>query len=118
MLMISKGFNSGIAACCQFLPPSRVTCTRPSSVPIQIRPALSGEGPIAEIAAQSRLVLPSGRGRIGRSGRTVRSGLMRRQLSPPSEVSRRNCAPSYKMLPFLGENTNGGCTEPHHGPIK
>ena len=41
---LAQGASAGGVTSCQVLPPSRVTWTRPSSVPTQIKEASSGEG--------------------------------------------------------------------------
>src|SRR5436309_1811955 len=65
-------------------PVSLVTCTRPSLVPTQMTPAVSGDSEIDEIANQG---MPPGRppsdsGRILLAGLVLRSGLISAQWSP------------------------------------
>ena len=51
MLTVPHSGKPGIAAVTfvQVLPPSRVTCTRPSSLPAQIRPFCFGDSAMAKM---------------------------------------------------------------------
>src|SRR5207237_10297047 len=78
----------------QFLPPSRVICTRPSFVPTQIVPASFGDSAIANTTpAYSTPMLspvrpPENPCRL--LSFRVRSGLITCQLLPPSVVWEKN----------------------------
>src|SRR5690348_6586868 len=81
------------------LPPSRVTCRLPSSVPTQIRPARFGDSLIEKIvscisAYELSTVTPPDSSCFCCSGLlVVRSGEMRCQVLPWSLDLNRNCAP-------------------------
>src|SRR6266487_313949 len=95
----------------QFFPPSRVTCTTPSFVPAQIRPALSGDSAIANTTSPYSTPMLSGVSPpeiccLLLSFR-VRSGLITCQLLPPSVVMCTNWLPAYTRLWSCGEIVNG-----------
>ena len=83
----------------QVLPPSRVTCTLPSSVPTQITSRFFGDSAIAKIvqwfsAVELSRVSPPDSSCFCLAGSlVVRSGEMRSQESPRSRERNRNCAP-------------------------
>ena len=52
--MRAKSGRSGGVTFSQFLPPSRVTCTKPSSDPVQITLPSCGDGAIVKTARRSR----------------------------------------------------------------
>src|SRR6059036_3272674 len=89
----------------QFLPPSRVTCTLPSSVPTQIRFGFFGDSQIEKIvvcisAEELSTVIPPDCSCFCFSGSfVVRSGEMRSQVSPRLRDRNRNCEPTY-IVPF------------------
>jgi hypothetical protein len=76
----------------QVLPPSRVTCSRPSSEPAQITPRSTGLGArairvVKFSAPVASIVMPPERSCLCQSGLSVvRSGLMTVQVSPRSVV--------------------------------
>ncbi len=77
------------------LPSSRVTWTLPSLVPHQIRPAVSGDSEIVEIANHGIPpgTPPSDSGRIFSVSFVLRSGLISVQWSPRSTDFRRTWLP-------------------------
>ena len=89
----------------QCAPPSRVTCTLPSSVPTQTVFASSGDSLITLIvvfdsADELSTVMPPDSSCFCFSGSlVVRSGEIRCQVSPWSVERKRNCAPMY-TTPF------------------
>src|SRR5262245_17348595 len=81
----------------QLLPSSRVTCTRPLSVPTQTRPSAAGDGAIAKITpkphALARATGTSPSQPLAPGTPPVRSGLITSQ-DPPALVERKStCAP-------------------------
>jgi hypothetical protein len=75
----------------QLFPPSRVTCTRPSLVPAQITPLSFGDSAMAKTTLKYStlrlsIVRPPESPSLLRSFR-VRSGLISRQVTPPSFVA-------------------------------
>src|ERR1043166_8547172 len=96
----------------QLLPPSRVTWTRPSFVPTQISPACRRDSAIAYTTSPYSTPMLSGGSPpeiccLDLSLR-VRSGLMTRQLRPPSADMWTNWLPVYTVLWSWGEMVNGG----------
>src|SRR6266571_1700603 len=83
----------------QVLPPSRVSCTLPSSVPTQIKFGFFGESEIAKIvvcisAEELSTVTPPDCSCFCFSGSlVVRSGEIRSQVWPWSRERNKNCAP-------------------------
>src|SRR5436190_17121480 len=83
----------------QVLPPSRVNCKLPSSVPTQIKFESFGDSQMEKIvvcisADELSTVIPPDSSCFCFSGSlVVRSGEMRCQLSPRSRERKRNCAP-------------------------
>src|SRR5438477_5406557 len=83
----------------QLFPPSRVTCTLPSSVPTQIRSAFFGDSQIVKrvqwfSALELSTERPPDSPCLSLAGSWVlRSGEMRSQLSPRSRERNRNWAP-------------------------
>src|SRR6266511_5277962 len=92
-------------------PPSRVTCTRPSFVPAQIKPALRGDSAMANTTPAYSTPMLSG----VRPPEicclllsfSVRSGLITCQLLPPSVVMCTTWLPAYTRLWSCGEIVNG-----------
>src|ERR1700752_4104909 len=95
----------------QFLPPSRVMCTRPSLVPAQITPASFGDSAIAKTAPAYSTPILSGVSPPELPMRVlslrVRSGLMGCQLFPPSVVTSTYWLPTYTLLWSCGEMVMG-----------
>src|SRR5207247_10113271 len=85
----------------QFLPPSRVTCTRPSLVPAHNSPALSGDSAIANTTSPYSTPMLSGVSPPEICCRllslSVRSGLITCQLLPPSVVLCADWLPGYAV---------------------
>src|SRR6185295_12047579 len=83
------------------LPPSRVTCTLPSSVPTQITSLFLRDSAIAKIvvcisAAELSIVTPPDCSCFCFCGSfVVRSGEMRSHVWPWSRERKRNCEPMY-----------------------
>ncbi len=83
----------------QLFPPSRVSCTLPSSVPTQTMFASSGDSLMEKMvvcisADELSTVMPPDCSCFCFSGSLlVRSGEMRSQVSPRSRERKRNCAP-------------------------
>jgi hypothetical protein len=83
----------------QVLPPSRVTCRLPSSVPTHRTSRFFGDSAIAKIvqwfsAVELSMVSPPDSSCFCLAGSfVVRSGEIRSQLSPRSFERKRNCAP-------------------------
>src|SRR5262245_30713075 len=82
----------------QLLPPSRVICTLPSSVPTQIRSEFFGDSQIVKMvqwfsALELSTESPPDSPCLSLAGSLVlRSGEMRSQASPRSRERNRNCA--------------------------
>src|SRR5574342_242720 len=81
------------------VPPSCVTCTRPSLDPVQITPSFTGDSAMANSVAPSKVmrlsvVTPPELCWCVVSLR-VKSGLITCQLAPPSEVRCTNWLPTY-----------------------
>src|SRR5215470_16364205 len=95
----------------QFLPPSRVNCSRPSLVPAQITPASLGDSAMAKITPAYSTPMLSGVRPPELPMRLlslrVRSGLMTCQLLPPSVVTWTNWLPTYTLLWSCGEIVTG-----------
>src|SRR5258708_38662128 len=88
-------------------PPSRVTCTSPSLLPVQITPAFTGDSasPYTTSAYSTPMlsgVSPPEMPCFDLSLR-VRSGLITCQLLPPSVVTCTNWLPTYTRLWSNGE---------------
>src|SRR5258708_13036704 len=86
----------------QFFPPSRVTCTCPSLVPTQIRPASLGDSVSAKITPAYSTPMLSGVSPPEICwwllSLRFRSALLIRQLLPPSVVASTNCPPPPPFL--------------------
>src|SRR5260370_37889318 len=86
----------------QFFPPSGVTCTCPSLVPTQIRPASLGDSVSAKITPAYSTPMLSGVSPPEICwwllSLRVRSGLMICQLLPPSVVTCTNWLPTYTLF--------------------
>src|SRR5215469_5530310 len=95
----------------QFFPPSRVTCTCPSLVPAQIRPASFGDSVNAKITPAYSTPMLSGVSPPEICWRLlslrVRSGLIICQLLPPSVVTCTSWLPTYTLLWSWGEMAIG-----------
>src|SRR5262250_3143308 len=95
----------------QLFPPSRVTCTCPSFVPAQIKPASFGDSASAKITPAYSTPMLSGVSPPEICWRLlslrVRSGLMICQLLPPSVVTCTNWLPTYTLLWSCGEIVTG-----------
>src|SRR5262249_36398231 len=95
----------------QFLPPSRVNCSRPSLVPAQITPASLGDSAMANTTPAYSTPMLSGvrppELTIRVLSLRVRSGLMMCQLLPPSVVTCTNWLPTYTLLWSCGEMVMG-----------
>ena len=95
----------------QLLPPSRVTCSRPSFVPAQISPGFKGDSAIAKITSPYSTPMLSGVRPPEICCRlrslSVRSGLITCQLRPLSVVMWTNCDPAYTRLWSCGEIVRG-----------
>src|SRR6266496_2507374 len=97
----------------QPLPPSRVTCRLPSSVPTQITPLFLGDSLIVKIvqwfsAVELSRVRPPDSSCFCFSGLlVVRSGEMRSQLSPWLRDRNRNWPPTYIVPRCVGERWIG-----------
>src|SRR6202030_2711257 len=91
----------------QLFPPSRVTCTCPSLVPTQIRPASLDDSVRAKSTPAYSTPMLSGVSPPEICCRLlslrVRSGLMICQLLPPSVVTCTNWLPTYTLLWSCGE---------------
>ncbi|HEX2077771.1 MAG TPA: hypothetical protein VHG08_08685, partial [Longimicrobium sp.] len=93
-------------------PPSRVTCTRPSSEPVQIVPTSRGDGamvkmvPYVSTPVWSSVIGPPEGPRVAGSER-VRLGEMRSQLLPSLVLRHRCCEPTYSTPASCGEMTMG-----------
>src|SRR4051794_5934177 len=89
------------------LPPSRVTCTRPSSDPVQITPFCTGDSIIVNVVRQcsqhgvSCLGGPAGFPRFGLPFR-VRSPLLPSHLCPSLVVFMTPLPPMYNVLGSCG----------------
>src|SRR5271163_4594211 len=94
---------------CQVAPPSRVSCTAPSSVPAQITPSLTGDGAmvISEPSGFFGSFFSAGFSTGLFAGVRVRSGLIFSQLVPPLVVFSTNCVPRYRTCGSWGEKTMG-----------
>src|SRR6266566_4478251 len=93
------------------LPPSRVTCTSPSLLPVQITPFCARDSAIAYTTSPYSTPMLSGVSPpdiccFDLSLR-VRSGLITRQLRPPSLDMWTNWLPVYTVLWSWGEMVNG-----------
>src|SRR3989441_11669480 len=93
------------------VPPSRVTCTRPSFDPAQITPACAGDSASAKSVAPSNVmrlsvVTPPELCWCVVSLR-VRSGLTTCQLAPPSVVTCTTWLPTYTFVWSWGEMAIG-----------
>src|SRR5258706_14164019 len=93
------------------LPPSRVSCTRPSFVPVQMSRVPIGDSASANttpaystpmLAGVSPPEIP-----ILLLSLRVRSGLITCQLLPPSVVTCTNWLPTYTFLWSCGEMSSG-----------
>src|SRR5215471_5789214 len=97
------------ATFCHDLPPSRVSCRLPSSVPAQITLAFLGDSLIVKIvqwfsALELSTESPPDSSCFSLLGSfVVRSGEMRVQVSPRSVERSRNCAPTYITPGRVGE---------------
>jgi len=93
-------------------PPSRETCTSPSSEPAHNTPVFTDDSANAKMVAyhsvpvMSRVIGPPDGPSVTGSC-TVRSGLIACQLAPPSVVLKTRCAVAYSVLRWFGENTIG-----------
>src|ERR1043165_1021264 len=96
----------------QFLPPSRVICTRPSSLPVQIVPACTGDSVSVKIVSEYSTLLvsfvigPPDDACFDLSLR-VRSGLMICQLLPSSVDLKSTLAAVYSVFGSCAEKSNG-----------
>src|SRR3990172_4585948 len=92
-------------------PPSWVTCTSPSFVPAQIRPGLRRDSAIEKTTLKYSTPMLSGVRPPEICCRllsfSVRSGLISRQVRPPSVVACTNWLPTYTLLWSLGEMVSG-----------
>src|SRR5215470_18705093 len=95
----------------QFLPPSRVNCSRPSLVPAQMIPASLGDSAMANTTPAYSTPMLSGvrppELPIRLLSLRVKSGLMICQLLPPSEVTCTYWLPTYTLLWSCGEIATG-----------
>src|SRR5947209_5070920 len=102
-----SGMSFGVTVL-HVLPPSFVTLTTPSSLPVQITLVVRLDGAIEKITAytsgpfMSRVIGPPDGPMVLGSWR-VRSGLMRSQLWPPFVVLHRCCEPVYSVVLSTGE---------------
>src|SRR5438477_12514031 len=107
--------HSGIALgvtfsqCC---PPSRVSCTTPSSVPAQIRSFCTGDSTTEKIVSYTStpvlsLVIGPPEAICFDLSLRVRSGLMIDQLIPPSFVLNNTSPAKYIVLESCGEKAIG-----------
>src|ERR1041384_513602 len=91
-------FGMFLVTLVQCAPPSCVTCTWPSVLPVQITPAFAGDSAIAYKVAPSNVVrlsevMPPELPWCDLS-LVVRSGLITVQLWPPLVVMKTTCAPT------------------------
>src|SRR6185312_3602219 len=96
----------------QCWPPSRVRCTRPSSLPAQIRPFCNGDSTTEKIVSYTStpvlsLVMAPPEDCCLLLSLRVRSGLMMFQLMPPFVVLNRTSPAKYIVCGSWGENTIG-----------
>ncbi len=97
----------------QVRPPSRVTCMFPSSVPVQMTPACTGDSatvvmaPWCSAPELSRVSPPLRPMTIFSGSWVERSGEMAVQLSPPSVVFSRWFPPRYRSPGSWGDMTKG-----------
>jgi hypothetical protein len=93
-------------------PPSRVTCTRPSSDPVQIVLTLFLPGPMEKIVPytsgpfMSPVIGPPDLSCVSGAWR-VRSPLTAVQVRPPSLVRQRRCEETYSVFGSTGEKMIG-----------
>src|ERR671930_1942714 len=101
LLTVPHGGRFGIFAVtfAHVLPPSRVSCTRPSFVPAQISPFSRGDSAIANTTSAYTTPMLSGvrppEMRCFDLSLRVRSGLITFQLIPPSVVTWTYWLPTY-----------------------
>src|SRR5574342_75381 len=92
-------------------PPSRVRCTRPSLVPTQISPGFSRDSAMAYTTSKYSTPMLSGVKPPDSCclllSLSVRSGLISRQLFPPSVVTCTCWLPTYTLLWSWGEMVSG-----------
>src|SRR5450756_250967 len=110
-MRIHSGMPGGVTLS-HFLPPSRVTCTWPSSDPVQITPLPAGDSMMVKIVqSYSTLVLSCVIGPpevpILDLSLRVRSGLMTSQFCPSLVVFMSTLEPMYSVFGSCGENTIG-----------
>src|ERR1700687_354439 len=96
----------------QCWPPSRVRCTRPSSVPAQIKSFCAGDSTAEKIVSYTStpvlsLVIGPPEACCFCLSLRVRSGLMMLQLIPASMVLNRTSPAKYKVFGSYGENAIG-----------
>src|SRR5690606_11611744 len=111
LMRANSGVPGGVTFV-QFAPPSRVTCTRPSSEPTQIVPASWYDGAMVKITAYVStpvwsFVMGPPDGPIVFGSCRVRSGLMRSQVWPSFVVFHRCCEPTYSTFGPVREYTIG-----------
>src|SRR3990172_7389323 len=110
---VPKGGRLGILAVtlAQFWPPFCVTCTRPSLVPAQINPGFRRDSAIAYTTLKYSTPMLSGVRPPEICCRllslSVKSGLISRQLLPPSVVACTYWLPTYTLLWSCGEMVSG-----------
>src|SRR5947207_14500588 len=96
----------------QFLPPSVVSCTSPSSEPVQIRSFCTGDSTTEKIVSYTStpvlsLVMGPPEATCLLLSLRVRSGLMICQLMPSSVDLNSTCAAKYSALGSCGEKAIG-----------
>src|SRR6202049_984076 len=96
----------------QCWPPSRVTCTNPSSVPAQIKSFCTGDSTTEKIVSYTStpvlsLVIGPPEAACFALSLRVRSGLMIVQLIPASVVLNNTSPAKYNVLGSWGEKTIG-----------
>ena len=96
LILAQTGTPSGVTSL-QVVPASRVSLTRPSSVPIQIVSLSFGERPMLKIVPYPQARARAGSGSppqsFAASPRRVASGLIVAQCSPRSVERNSTCAP-------------------------
>src|SRR5262245_46824835 len=112
MLMRANSGRSFGVTFVQVFPPSRVSCTYPSSLPVQITFASCCDGAIVKIVAYvstpvwSFVIGPPDGPSVFGSCR-VRSGLILVQLFPSVVLAQRCCEPTYSVFGPFREYTIG-----------